>query len=53
MASNVTAHFEFGGRFWTVIALLVVGGLALMWRDEIKLVFQRMRDSADANRKTS
>jgi len=46
----VTAHIEFGGRFWTVILVLVLGGLAFVWRDEIKLVFERMRDQAEANR---
>jgi hypothetical protein len=42
---NVSAHFEFGGSFWTVVALVVLGLLAFVWKDEIKTAFARMRDA--------
>ena len=50
---NVTAHFDFSGGFWLVVLLAVAGALSFVWRDEIKLVFQRMRDQAEANRGTT
>ena len=49
---KITAHFDFSGRFWLVVLLAVAGALSFVWRDEIKLAFQRMRDQAEANRGT-
>lgn len=42
---NVTAHFDFSGTFWIVVALLLVGGLAFYWRDELRAAVEKMRQA--------
>jgi len=42
---NVTAHFEFSGTFWTVVGLLLVAGVVFYWREELKVVVEKLRQT--------
>lgn len=41
---NVTGHFEFSGTFWTVMLVVVLAGVAYMWRNEIVTALAQHRE---------
>jgi hypothetical protein len=43
----VTAHFELSGAFWILVSLLIVAGLSLYFRDEVKTILRRLEQSAE------
>lgn len=49
----VTAHFEFSGAFWVLAVVLVLGSLAIVYRRELRTMFDRIEAAQVKSRSTS
>ncbi len=45
---SVTAHFEFSGPFWLLVSLVIAGGFAVYFREELKSLFERLEQNSQA-----